>query len=430
MSVNVPFTNSILDISSGNNSIVYVPAFPGAYFYNAYPANANGWFIPIYTSISNFSHNGFLPLFNDVDKQVTVLPGYTLEMYSDISYTPIAYTIDNSAGTDIKISVIPTINTGSSCKLYYTPASTGIKSELTYMPNPVLISNGNYSYVSYGGNDYVLFSYTSGTGAIMNNTLRDLNAQVLVVAGGGAGGSSLNLQESAGGGGGGGVMVGTMTFIKKISYTCTAGNGGQSSNTNGGDSTITNTSNSQNVNAKGGGGGASCLNYASAGSGGSCGGNCSGYSKGSVSFSATKQNGTSTITGGSFTPYGNGGGYSWGTSGAQLGGGGGGGAGGTGDPAWGTNTGIGGYGGYGYTWPVNNVTYAGGGGGGSGMNTSSGSPGRNGGGRGGSHLGSVYPTDGTNGLGGGGGGGQSYVNTFGRGGSGIIIIAIKMSDIY
>jgi len=207
MSVNVPFTNSILDISSGNNSIVYVPAFPGAYFYNAYPANANGWFIPIYTSISNFSHNGFLPLFNDVDKQVTVLPGYTLEMYSSIDYTPIAYTIDNSAGTDIKVSVIPTNNTGSSCKLYYTPASTGIKSELTYKFNPVLISNGNYSYLSYGGSDYVVFSYTSGTGAIMNRTTRDLSAQVLLVAGGGAGGlEATNNMGGGGGGGGGGVL--------------------------------------------------------------------------------------------------------------------------------------------------------------------------------------------------------------------------------
>lgn len=420
MSVNVPFTNSILDITVTGNTQVYVPAFPGAYFYSAYPANANGWFIPIYTSISHFTHNGFLPLFNDVDKQVTVLPGYTLEMYSDISYIPVspAYTIDNSAGTDIKVSVIPTINTGSSCKLYYTPASTGIKSELTYRPNPVLISNGNYSYVSYGSSDYVLFSFTSGTGAIINN-VRDVSAELLVVAGGGAGGYSA-FAEGSGGAGAGGVAIGKLHISKNVTYICTVGNGAQPNNTqavfNGGDSTITNQS--ETLTVKGGGGGASGFDGNTNGgqNGGSGGGSTAAWAK--QSLIGTKQNGTNNLPGSPVSFFGSNGGPSTGSWGSNVaGGGGGGGAGGVGV------TGSPGNGGPGTQWAINGAYYGGGGAGGAGTaHNHLATGGIGGGGAGG--------VDGTANTGGGGGGQRSGVYGRGKGGSGIIIIAIKMSDIY
>jgi len=428
-----------------NSSALTIPAFPGAYIYsNGIDTSPTALPVPIYCSEPVANTFVF-----DRDYMLLVLPGFKVEIYADVSFGTFKYSVDNTAGTDLMFYANKTGSyTMSSYKLFYSFPMVGTQELTMNMVSSSAVSSGNAeisSPVIYDNTSWTLYSYkTTGSSTFQYTGPTDVPAFVLVVAGGGAGGNA-NIEECSGGGGGGGVMVGSMTFIKNTTYTCTVGNGGQSANTTGEDSTITNTSNSQTVIAKGGGGGAST---GRAKSGGSSGGNCSNNNQGSNSYRVSRVAGSYTITtGASFNDLGSLGGYSWGNSGAYLGGGGGGGAGGEGGHAYGNWTQIGGNGGSGYTWPLNNTIYAGGGGGGSGANHDMGSVvkssgGSGGGGDGGTTKNStsliatytkVDPTSGTNGLGGGGGGVSNFVNDtakFGKGGSGIIIIALRTADIY
>jgi hypothetical protein len=425
--VDLPFTYTITDICS--NSVVYIPAFPGAYFYNIYPATTQGSFFPVYTSIADFSTNLFVPLINDVDKQVVVLPGYSLEMYTNSNYGTLVYSLDNSGGTDYRMSVAPTINTASSCKLYYTPSSTGVKYLLPYRSNPTpIITGGTSSYVTVSGISYAVFTFTT-TGTMTINYISSsvsnssFTAQVLLVAGGGSGGTANSLYDCAGGGGAGGVAIGSITLSKNTTYTFTVGAGATTSATNGANSSITNPS-SQSLLVYGGGAGA---RNTAAGNGGSGGGATA--NSGNHLNKGSPLTGTNTI-GATVTFYGYAGGTSRASGGASAGGGGGGGAGAVGgNGGAGGNTDQAGAGGNGTTWTFNNTVYGGGGGGGQASNGYIKPPGGTGGGGSGSRMnGTVEPaTSGTHGLGGGGGGG--YGAEFGTGGNGIIIIAIKMSDL-
>jgi len=426
MSSNIPFAYPILDISAGNNSVVYVPAFPGAYIYDVYPANENGSFIPIYTSISDFTVNGFSPLFNDVDNQVIVLPGYSLEMYASANYGgALVYTLDNSGGTDYAFLVAPSINTASSCKLSYTPTSSGIKSLISYQLNPdlVVLSGGAISYATVNNINYAVFTFTATGTMNIRSPVSTVSAEVLVVAGGGSGGTADALYDCGGGGGGGGVAIGTMTLSRNITYTCTVGAGATTYSANGGNSSITNPS-SQSLQVYGGGAGARDTAAGNGGSGGGATANSGNHLNEGTVLPTTNNN---TI-GATVTFYGNAGGTTRASGGNDAGGGGGGGAGAVGgNGGAGGNTDQGGAGGNGITWTFNNTVYGGGGGGAQGSDGYPAPPGGTGGGGTGARHHAINPTNGTNGLGGGGGG--AYNSNFGRGGSGIIIVAIKMSDL-
>jgi hypothetical protein len=425
MSSNIPFAYPILDISAGNNSLVYVPAFPGAYIYDVYPANDYGSFIPIYTSISDFTVNGFSPLFNDVDNQVIVLPGYSLEMYATANYGgALVYTLDNSGGTDYLFLVAPSINTASSCKLYYTPTSSGIKSLISYQLNPdlvVLSGGGAISYSTVNNINYAVFTFTTTGTMNIRSPVSTLNAEILLVAGGGSGGTANSLTHCAGGGGAGGVAIGTMTLSRNTTYTCTVGLGATTYSTNGSNSTITNPS-SQSLLVYGGGAGA---RDTAAGSGGSGGGAAKNGTATNYLNKGSSLTGSNSI-GATVTFYGNAGGISRQASGNPAGGGGGGGAGAVGGDAP-ANTDQAGAGGNGTTWTFNNTVYGGGGGGGQASNGYAVPPGGSGGGGNGARYSTINATNGTNGRGGGGGGG--YGSDFGWGGNGIIIVAIKMSEL-
>ena len=432
MSINysdLPFTNTITDVTVTGNSVVYVPAFPGAYFYNAYPATGSGSFFPIYTSIVDFTTDLSFSL-NDVDKSVIVLPGYTLEMYTTSNYGTLAYTLDNSGGTDYRMSLVSSTNSATSCKLYYTPASLPrTRYLLPYRTNPnpiVLTGGGTTSYSTVDNIPYAVFTFTT-TGTMSINFTSSVpnssfSAQFLLVAGGGSGGTANSLFNCAGGGGAGGVAIGSMTLSKNTTYTCTVGAGATTSATNGANSSITNPS-SQSLLVYGGGGGARDIAASNGGSGGgaTANGTSTNYlNKGSA------VTGTNTI-GATVTFYGNAGGISRASAGNAAGGGGGGGAGAVGGNAGaGGNTDQAGAGGNGTTWTFNSTVYGGGGGGGQASNGYPVPPGGTGGGGNGA-LAFTNATSGTNGRGGGGGGG--YGADFGLGGNGIIIVAIKMSDL-
>jgi hypothetical protein len=95
-----------------------VPLFPGAYIFRSISPGANG-FIPIYTSIPNFTFNGMSDLLQDKDAEVLVLPGFTLNLYVDLNYANTVYSYDNSGGTDVLYRISTGVNTATSCKLFY-----------------------------------------------------------------------------------------------------------------------------------------------------------------------------------------------------------------------------------------------------------------------------------------------------------------------
>ena len=415
MSAMLPFTYKVgLNLQSPS---------PGAYILVG-GAGSNG-LVPIYTSMPSFIiSTAFSEFLNDKDAQVLVLPGYNIELYPNTLYSGTATSFDNRAGTDILYQNASLAAT--SCKLFYK-FRTGyaeVASNVAFVDVTVTTSPSvTPTAALYNSINYNLYQFTTvGANTFSITSATDVSAMVLLVAGGGAGGCPFETYESAGGGGAGGVAIGTIHIPRNTQHTCTIGNGGQTQAANGGDSSLRNNVNSQIVTVKGGGGGGG--GGGTGKSGGSGGGTTSlngwGFSNGSA------QTGTSTIAG-ITNYYGKNGGTGWGTNGSHLGGGGGGGATTNGGNANGQYTQIGGGGGAGYNWPINNTVYAGGGGGGSGANTEwwqRAPGGSGGGGAGGIH--NIYdPTPGADTRGAGGGGGQSYHPVqFGKGGSGIIIVAI------
>lgn len=237
-------------------------------------------------------------------------------------------------------------------------------------------------------------------------------AWVLAVGGGGAGANpagAKNSEGGAGGGGAGGFVEDTAAGLKGGSYTITVGNGGHSPATQGngqnGEDTVIACGEETIYRAIGGGGGGMVVN----GVGGA------GQSGGSGGGGSKSTNGGSGTAG-----QGNDGG---GCAAVNRAGGGGGGAGSAGVRA--TKLNIGGAGGSGKVSEITGLEfiYAAGGGGGSraGTGGAGGSDGTGGIGGGSAND----PGDGLANTGSGGGGGK--LNTpGGNGGSGVVIIRIKM----
>lgn len=235
-----------------------------------------------------------------------------------------------------------------------------------------------------------------------------ITAEVLVVAGGGGGGAN-----HGGGGGAGGLIATTHTFAPG-SYTVTVGEGGaggtgSSAGANGGNSSI----GSLVATGGGGGGGFNGYYWTSAGNGGSGGGASRRQYNPGHGIAGQGHDGASA------------------NHDESIHAGGGGGAGSAGFRGTSSN---GGNGGIGYASSISGSLryYAGGGGGASGINHGlGGGYGHSGGGRG-----SYFTVPGANAVpntgSGGGGGGSSwdvFVNSGGRGASGIVIIKYSGSRV-
>jgi hypothetical protein len=314
--------------------------------------------------------------------------------------TSITITADTGAIAEFSEFTLYGISNSTTTQNPTTPSAIG---------GDVIITDGSFWYHA--------FKYSGSF-----TPLKDIEADVLVVAGGGGGG-----QDSGGGGGAGGLLAFTAQALTSANnYTCTIGAGGvgsQGYGTTQGGVTQTNGNDSRFgsltlVKGGGYGGGIGIGTYPgpyTPGSGGSGGGSAGGGGGTGASPSVSGQG----FAGGNGFP--SGGGYPAG---------GGGGAGGVGQSY--PNTSTSGAGGIGATSALintmgaatttgqlsgGNYYYAGGGGGWNGAGTSGA------GGLGGGGAGSGSRGDGTPNTGGGGGGGTSTAPAAaGFGGSGIIIV--------
>jgi len=122
MSTNSPFTYKI-----GSN---LSSPFPGAYIFTGTMTTASSGMVPVCSSMPRFDVAGLSELLNDKDAQVLVLPGYSLELYTDVSYVTLNTTVNNTEGTDLLFRNASL--TASSCKLFFK----FIKgyAEITYKP--------------------------------------------------------------------------------------------------------------------------------------------------------------------------------------------------------------------------------------------------------------------------------------------------------
>jgi hypothetical protein len=321
-------------------------------------------------------------------------------------------------------------------------------------PKPrITATNAIISNITLADGTYRLYEFRNGSaGTFQLNTsisgiVLDLN--VLLIGGGGAGGhyfgSGGRVGEGAGGGGAGSYVTTIIKAKSSFGLTINVGAGGagtsgaESSGDPGSSSSITTSNNYSLVAGGGGSGGAGGNVNGSYRNGilpsGSVYGSTGGpqgafgpiYAHGTVTgYSSTDSNNTIFTNIASYTNKG-GDGY------VNAGGAGGGGAGAPGNSyerlsiGGFTNNLSGGNGGAGRTW-INNVTYAGGGGGGKatngGLNNSSGGIG----GGGASAILGGQNGNATANSGSGGGAGWA-TNPSGNGGSGICIIAVKISDI-
>jgi hypothetical protein len=326
---------------------------------------------------------------------------------------------------------------------YYSAAPTGTVTTIYQNPTPSTLatkSNPPAVFTNYNSSTtngaYKIYAYTTVgtyTNAITITAPVGLVIQIFAIAGGGSGG-----QDQGGGGGAGGVLQSSITISGSDTVSLTLGDGGPGtgSGANGSNTTVSFTNNTgNNMTCVGGGRGAG---YSSvAGSGGSGGGG---------SYWTSTPPGTGTAS------QGNAGG-AYGTSYGTNGGGGGAGAVG----GAGTGTTNAGNGGDGIKINTTLLTYfagstyanywwAGGGGGGGSSDNVYGGNGGKGGGGGGSANNYTAGTGDTNGIntggngtvglaktggaggtntgGGGGGCSQSGGTIGGKGGSGIILIAV------
>lgn len=259
-------------------------------------------------------------------------------------------------------------------------------------------SSGSKYYVDIGGVNYTILEFTSdGT----FNLTTSVNVTYLIVGGGGGGGTV----NQGGGGGAGGFLTGYMNMSGN--FTVDVGLGGDE-HVAGKNSSL----NSTLLAWGGGDGGSGNQNGGTGGSGGGAGWNGA-------------EPGDSISGQGNDGGDGNSGDYADGRGAA-----GGGGASSAGGPS---TADLAGYGGNGSSSSINGtvVYYSGGGGGGAllttdGWGTSQGLGGSGGGGNG--SLDGTVAQSGINGTGGGGGGSNGVAGA-GKGGSGIIILRMKTSDI-
>ena len=351
------------------------------------------------------------------------IPNYTVSgVNKSISVDSVSENNATTAYTDFYASLWT--GTAAVTSISFTPQTSpfkefstfylyGISNNTTTQATTVPYASGGDVITTDGSYWYHAFKYSGSF-----TPLKNLSADVLVVAGGGGGGG--NYGAGGGGGAGGLLTFSAQALTANTGLTCTVGAGGAAganspgNATNGGDSQF----GALTLVKGGGGGGTYQNNGALGGSGGGGGG------------------GDATTSGGSATSgQGNTGGGGPGT-GSTYTAGGGGGAGGAGTAGAATN--VGGNGGIGY---YNSLTdamgvatatgvlssthyyYAGGGGGGAGAasgpyNGTAGTGGTGGGGAGATN--SNNGTAGTANTGGGGGGTRQGNGA--AGGSGIIIV--------
>jgi hypothetical protein len=276
-----------------------------------------------------------------------------------------------------------------------------------FVPFPSGVGNADFSDAATGtytedgiAYKYIVFN-ASGTLTVTEEGLAD----VLVVGGGGGGGNFQGAANFSGGGGGaGGHVYKTQMYVPAGSLTVTVGAGGSATTltTSGSDSWF-----SDLVGVGGGCGSSGDIDFPQRGGSG-------GGGRNSASQVVSRTGAASVLN------QGNNGGDGQATDNNITAGGGGGG----GSSAVGGNgtTSVGGDGGAGTANAITgtSVTRAGGGGGARGAG-SPGSGGAGGGGAGGT-------TTGTNGTAntGGGGGGAYFNNTAGNGGSGVVIVRVKV----
>ena len=266
-----------------------------------------------------------------------------------------------------------------------------------------ITTNGSYTY-------HVFNLAKTGTNFSVGGSG---NIEILVVAGGGAGARG----GTSGGGGSGGLVYHSSKAVTTGNYTITVGNGGQTYGSSGGNSSFS------DILALGGGGGG----LSSPGNNGGCGGG--GSQVGQAGGVATQGNS------GGGTGFGQNGG-----PGINVYGGGGGGVGAVGGTPSGGRGGAGGSGTSNYSSilsivgigkNVSDTWWIGGGGGGNyqaGSDNTGGAGGLGGGGNAYAYSSNSVATDGLSNTGSGGGAGNPSGTTFGKGGSGIVIIKCLTSD--
>ena len=320
---------------------------------------------------------------------VTWLTGTMIRV---VNYGAGALTVDGGVGVTV---------TNTAATLAQYQAATAIRTgsnAWTLVPFSGGAGNANFSDTATGtytdgGIDYKYITYNSSN--TITITTAGVLDQVLVIGGGGGGGSKFH----GGGGGAGAYLSLSDVQIEVGTYTVTVGAGG-AGGLGTGNNTGSNGSSSHlaYVGGAGGGGGAGYnANGAGGGSGGGAGGS-----------------GTGGGTGGSYSlTFGNVGGATGPTvNGAGAGGGGAGGAGGYIDASY---TATGGAGGAGLSSSITN-TAVGRGGGGAGGATTPGSATDGGGSN----------ANGTPNTGGGGSGGNGASANGYIGGSGVVIVRVKV----
>lgn len=301
----------------------------------------------------------------------------------------------------------------------------GIYDEI--LPEFAVTSTADLVYqIEEGGLIYEIHEFTT-TGAHtfeVTSGSRD-DAEVLIVGGGGGGGGQFEGGTGGGGGGGGRVvhLTGVSLDVEEGPISLSVGAGGPGQRLSAGSNAPNGTQSVfRGQTAPGGGSGGHGVSGSGGNTHGSNGG--SGGGGGATSWFTGQTNGGVEQDGAPTAGMGMNGGFGSGsTSGSRRGGGGGGasqaGVNGGNNPATGGN-------GY-LTSITGTATYYGGGGGGCALNVSAGNGGLGGGGRGGSNP-QGAPVAGTDGLGGGGGGAWE-AQTAAKGGSGRVIIRVRISEL-
>lgn len=418
----------------------------GAIMYNGSASGLSSCY-PFFTSHSNLAalpsrtNSGAAGTISvgDVDDYWTVMPGYKLEVYANVSYSSLLLTADNTSGVvPVNYTISPNVNQASSLRLFFN--GTLIEQPGTFARingSTVTVSNYATTYdIAYGSNYYHVYEFYAGSNGTLSFTGGGTVSNILglLIGGGGGGGQYVTAGATAAGAGGAGTFLTTIfNAIPGSTFTVNVGAGGAgaaASTTNpgtfGSTTSITRTYNSvvdATLTAGGGGGGGAAGNMIGTigtiyGSTGGTGGQISSAGLTAARVASNAVNVAYTVTGSVFTaPFAyvsTGGNSSW-----TGGGGGGGGAGGTGGNASGNYPG--GNGGNGLSWGVIGSSRLFAGGGGAVNSTSGGPAGLAGSGGGGSFANPVIAaTENT------GSGGASAYSTIaaGKGANGICIIAI------
>lgn len=352
----------------------------------------------------------YIPNYTSTTKAKSIMTNYAVENNGTNNFIGIDATYWNPGTQDNIDSITLSINSSGDFVEYSTFYLYGISNNTTTQATTVPYASGGDVITTDGTYWYHAFKYSGSF-----TPLKNLTADVLVVAGGGSGGGRY---ASGGGGAGGYRVLNSQALISATNYTCAIGAGGASQTSaatvgNAGSNSSFAGSGFTTITSTGGGAGGSSngvtlVNATTGGSGGGGAYNTSGAAGNAGSYSPIEgyagANGSlaSTATGG-------GGGGAGGAGANTYPGAGGAGSNSVSSWASATSTGVSGY-------------YAGGGGGGTdSANSSGGSGGGGAGGGGGGTLAGATGVANT-GSGGGGAAGGGSTQASGAGGSGIIIV--------